>query len=271
MGTYLLCTGPLAAHPYQIEETGLRIWSAEELCYYMYHSTALLHEGFLKDSLIDFIAKELKLPESAERIRRFRDSQADLTVKLVTVLQEFRYYNEEDIRVFQTMMEERKKKSPLARELDRADALFQRKKYQAAVDAYQDILNGKKLPSGSEDLCVSACLHMASAYARLYLFEDAMDCLVQAWHLKGDPAVVEKIYALAAYQNLEVPEEIQQEADSQIKVKAGEQLAEAMRMAELHLPTGKIAAIQSRDSIRREEGMKEYISELRREYRISEG
>ena len=67
----LLCTSGLAKHPYVIPSLNLRIYSGEELSYFIYHNLTLIEENFLNEDLIHFVANELKLPASADRLRRF--------------------------------------------------------------------------------------------------------------------------------------------------------------------------------------------------------
>ena len=61
MGQYLLCQ-KTAQMPYEIEEMGLHIYSAEELCYYIYHNLPMIDDSFINEALIEFIRKDLDMP-----------------------------------------------------------------------------------------------------------------------------------------------------------------------------------------------------------------
>lgn len=66
MGQYLLCQ-KTAQMPYEIEEMGLHIYSAEELCYYIYHNLPMIDDSFINEALIEFIRKDLDMPVLAEK------------------------------------------------------------------------------------------------------------------------------------------------------------------------------------------------------------
>ena len=67
MGRYLLC-GKEAELPFEIEELDLRIYTIEELCYYIYNNLMLIGDDFIGDRLIDFIRNGLSMPEIADKI-----------------------------------------------------------------------------------------------------------------------------------------------------------------------------------------------------------
>ena len=85
MGQYLLCQ-KTAQMPYEIEEMGLHIYSAEELCYYIYHNLPMIDDSFINEALIEFIRKDLDMPVLAEKVSRCFQSSADLDSTLLVLL-----------------------------------------------------------------------------------------------------------------------------------------------------------------------------------------
>lgn len=115
MGQYLLCQ-KTAQMPYEIEEMGLHIYSAEELCYYIYHNLPMIDDSFINEALIEFIRKDLDMPVLAEKVSRCFQSSADLDSTLLVLLRNVGYYTEEEITEFQEMMIRLHRKNPLERD-----------------------------------------------------------------------------------------------------------------------------------------------------------
>ena len=51
MGELLLCHEPMAAEPYLIEESGMHLYSLEELSFYIANNVYLLDGSFMKEEL----------------------------------------------------------------------------------------------------------------------------------------------------------------------------------------------------------------------------
>jgi len=51
----LLCRQEHVTHPYYAEELGLRLSSTQELAYVIYHYPLLVLDGFVRESLLDFM------------------------------------------------------------------------------------------------------------------------------------------------------------------------------------------------------------------------
>ena len=62
MSGYILCHEKKAARPYYIEAVGIRIWTIEELCYYVSSYVWLLDSGFFCEDLCDWVDRQLLMP-----------------------------------------------------------------------------------------------------------------------------------------------------------------------------------------------------------------
>ena len=69
MGELLLCHETIAALPYYIEETGINIYSMEELSYYISGNVYLLDHSFMCESLCTWGEKQMH--PHGRRIVRF--------------------------------------------------------------------------------------------------------------------------------------------------------------------------------------------------------
>ena len=103
MGRYLL-GGKEARLPYEVEELNIRLYTVEELCYYIYHYLPLIDDDFIDERLLKFIRKELDLPEIAEKIERFYISPSDLDTTLLMLLTEVGFFSDQEIMDAQKLL-----------------------------------------------------------------------------------------------------------------------------------------------------------------------
>ena len=66
MGKIILCRGKKADTPLTVLQTGVKLYTAEELCYYIYNNIYLIGQDFIDDNLISFL-DETGEKELAER------------------------------------------------------------------------------------------------------------------------------------------------------------------------------------------------------------
>ena len=51
----MIIGGTIAKLPYEAEELDLRLYTAEELCYYIFHFLPLIGDDFIDDRLMGFL------------------------------------------------------------------------------------------------------------------------------------------------------------------------------------------------------------------------
>lgn len=71
MGKVLLSTGAYAKTPYYLEGLGVRVYSAEELCYVLKEDAFFLDRSIVDRKLIRWIEEELMLPKLAAALYPF--------------------------------------------------------------------------------------------------------------------------------------------------------------------------------------------------------
>ena len=70
MNRYLLCKKRVN-RPYLVQELGLRIYSLEELCYFVYQNLPLIDNEFLETRLYEFIGQDCAMPDTARQMERY--------------------------------------------------------------------------------------------------------------------------------------------------------------------------------------------------------
>ena len=203
MGRLLLC-GKEAENPYEVEELDLRLYTIEELCYYVFHNVPLLRDDFIDERLIGFIRRELQLPDIADKIARFYHSPSDADNTLYMLLSEVGYYSESELQEFQETLAKKRKKNGPERVKDRADSLASQKRYQAAVRVYRTLSDEDRDARVTDEMKCEALEKMADCYGRLCAYREALNCLERAYNETGDERLLKKMYHVCMLSGLEL-------------------------------------------------------------------
>ena len=70
MGSLILCHSKRAKRPYEISRVHMRIYTIEELCYYLCNNLYLIDYTIMNRRLCDWLEDELGLAKMAEDLRR---------------------------------------------------------------------------------------------------------------------------------------------------------------------------------------------------------
>ena len=143
MGKIILCSGSRTTKPYVFPNTGTRIYSIEELCYYIYQHIYFIEEELFTDALLDWIGIELKLKERADKLKQLKQSKADLKNLITVILCSADYYSENEIKGIIKIIDDLSRMTPLKKRSLRASNYFKLYQYVEAAKEYEIILNSK--------------------------------------------------------------------------------------------------------------------------------
>lgn len=82
--------------PYVTPQTDIKLYSAEELCYYIYNNIYLIGQDLIDDNLIQFL-QDAGEGELAARVKKLKESGVPLAQILVTILKSIDYYSVAEI------------------------------------------------------------------------------------------------------------------------------------------------------------------------------
>lgn len=183
MGKLLLCSHGLASAPYYIEPMALNVYSLEELCCYLKQNIDLVDPSFMEEELIRWIDGELKLPALAGKLEKLKDSGR--LIDFIGALMAGCSYctKEETVRIQEALADFENKSEAECRKI-RADRLLSKKRYRASMLEYRKLLAG----SETEGLFAGNIYHnLGTAYAGLFLFEEAAKCYEAAYEKNQNP------------------------------------------------------------------------------------
>ncbi|HHU72886.1 MAG TPA: hypothetical protein GXZ21_12775 [Clostridiales bacterium] len=148
MGNLILCSGERTSRPYVFPSSNFRIYSIEELCYYLYNHVYLIEESLITDSLIDWIGTELKLTERSQKLKNMKEQGADIKTIVTCILCSCDYYNEGEIKDILKVLDTIIGMPLVKRNIIRATEFLKNKKYLESLRAYELILSSE----GATDL-----------------------------------------------------------------------------------------------------------------------
>lgn len=158
MGKTILCTGVITENPFLFPQTNTRLYSMEELCYYVYNNIYSLSVEDFKVELADWLETELKLPVTAEKIRRLLRRGDTLKDIVITILCSADYYSEEEIKALLLVMNKLESCTSLERDKLCADHLLQQRDLKHAEPLYYRILEEAE-ECGCGDAFIGNVLH----------------------------------------------------------------------------------------------------------------
>lgn len=186
MGELLICNESVAAVPYYIEGISWNVYSLEELCYYIEANTYLLEKDFMAEELCEWIDKELKIVTLAEKLRGIMMRNGRLSEFVQVLLLECGYCPKPVIREVVTIIQELEEKSDFECSKIRADRLMEKEKYLSSIYEYKNLLESNEAGAQNKALLGSIWHNLGTAYARLFLFAEAIQCYEKAYKINGN-------------------------------------------------------------------------------------
>ncbi len=190
-----MCVGRYAKRPYCIENLGINVHSAEELCYAFAQNAYMLDASLTREELIKWIEKELGLSELSTILRKKVNGACTLSDYVITILEYVGLFDREILNLVRDMMVNGAGLSFLARKKKQIDRLFTKKRYMAAAKSYE-LLGAECVGKEANReftariLCDAGC-----AYGRLFMYEKAAEKFEEAYKTVNDPVYLQKYLA----------------------------------------------------------------------------
>ena len=141
MGSLILCHKKRAKQPYEISRVHMRIYTIEELCYYICNNLYLIDYTIINRQLCDWIGDELELSGLAETLREELRQNCSMEQFVLTILKESTIYAAADINRIQNILEHLQNQKDVERTKYKADSLQGSGEYETAILVYQSIIN----------------------------------------------------------------------------------------------------------------------------------
>lgn len=199
MKEYQLCRSRTAEHPFYIENIDTNIYTIEELCFYFYRNLCLLDETVLNERLCVWLKDELGMERLGRRLLEKMEMGMEPGGLVLPVLKETGYLRPGEYRRVQEQIARLEVQPQDIRRKIRGDYLVNYGMYSGAVNTYRKILEEKNKGSMGLQFYASVLNNMAAAYARMFLFKEAADCLWQSYGMVRSNAVYRRYLAVLPY------------------------------------------------------------------------
>lgn len=220
MSGYHLCQVRKAVHPYYIESISMNIYTIEELCFYLEHNIYLIDETIMNERLCDWLRDELGLARLYRKLYEQLEKQGSVGSFILPIFKEIGYLSHEEFHALQEQISQIEVQPEDLRKKLKADYLVQYQMYANAIQEYYRILKNRGPGQMGAQFYAAVLNNMAAAYARMFLYEEAADCLWKSYELVRSNEVYHKYLAALSLsmkgedyrrrlQELRVPEELQ--------------------------------------------------------------
>lgn len=187
MENVILCSGRYAQTPYFLEDEKLRIYSIEELCYFLYKNAYLIRDDFFSQDLLKWIDTELGLKEWSMQLQSLQQQEnrnggeKGILQSIAFLFQASGFYGEEEISQVRAILQDSSHLSVLERRKIRADVHYRKKRYVKAAAEYEQILT----ETGDDQIRFRAKLYhnLGVCSAAMFFYDKAADYFLKAFHL----------------------------------------------------------------------------------------
>ncbi|MBQ7534857.1 MAG: hypothetical protein IJT43_04475 [Stomatobaculum sp.] len=193
----VLCSSTEPEKGLRIEELGVRICSAEELCYCITKHPLLFMDGFAGEPMLRFLedgAGERLLAAELRQLKENRVRDDDLLLKLLELSG---YLTGPELGEFRGKLLSFRQLSAPEYLKEKADEMFRLRRFGKAVAIYDRILAGEEEKALSLRLKGTVLVRKGSACANLFLFEKAFRAYSEAWDLLHEQEILKKIWFLS--------------------------------------------------------------------------
>ena len=202
MGELLLCNESIAAMPFYLEDISVNVYSIEELDYYILNNTFLLDHDFMSHELCTWIENQAKMPRLARNLRTIISTNGKLSAFVGEILDATGYCTAVEKKQLHDALCELEEKTDFECSKLRADRLMESGKYLSCIFEYNRLLKSDAAREAESVVCGNIYNNLATAYAKLFLFDTAAELYKKAYLLnKNRQSLWSCLYALKCIDN----------------------------------------------------------------------
>ena len=185
MGKIYQCVGRYAGTPFIVKNTYIRLYSIEELCFYICHNAELIDEDFATKELIEWITDECCLPELANKLKLVLKQSIRSEAFAEVILSYCHYADENEIKETARVIKAGHSFDITKREEIRADYFIKSGRYALAFKTCEQLLGD---PPNTENVNLMTKVHfnLGVIYAKLFFFKEAAEQFKIAYDMSGD-------------------------------------------------------------------------------------
>lgn len=184
MGNIILCVGKYAKNPYLIKKSSLKLYSIEELCYFLCENLVFLDKDIMDKELVSWLGTECGLEELAKKLSLCLKKKATLNIFVITILEGAYYCTAKELKEVDKQLSESADLNSFEKRKGKMDYYLKNGKYLTALRGYEQL----RLELGDDDLFLTSKIshNIGVLHAKNYNFECAADNFKEAYELAGN-------------------------------------------------------------------------------------
>ncbi len=195
------CT-KMAKEPFYIKKLDKRIYSLEEINFFIYNNINLIYQEFFSDELISFIEKDLERADIARGLRIIKDNKGTVKELISFLLKESHYYSPNELARIANYVVNIDNMTEAERLKIQADGFYEKGQYESALRIYFDILNMMdEEKTLSEAFFGGIAYSIGTIYAKLFMCKNANSYFSKAYELYPDTSYAKACVYMALINN----------------------------------------------------------------------
>lgn len=183
MGRAIVCETQIAKKPYVFPDSRQKIYSYEELCYFICSYPALFQFEFVTEEFILWIKQEIKAEKLQESLRELYQKQASSRAMVLVILESYSYCSVAQVRAVIEKLDLWGLQEWWKQKKHYADSLYQVGRYRLAKKWYDRLL--MELGEAEENSVVLGAIwnNRASCLARDMQYQEAAESFQKSYEL----------------------------------------------------------------------------------------
>jgi tetratricopeptide (TPR) repeat protein len=181
MGKLIQCSSVIAGEPYCFPMTKTKVYSIEEVCYYIRNNIYMMQEEVFDREFARWIRQELGMEVTADKLDQMRQDHNNLKDIVVTLCCSCDYYTESEINTLIEIMDETQNLPLAKRQEIKAESFMKSGRLEKARQEYESILKSTEMLEGSSQDYGRVYHNLGVVCARMGEFRQAISSFRKAY------------------------------------------------------------------------------------------
>ncbi|MBE5937868.1 MAG: hypothetical protein E7265_07540 [Lachnospiraceae bacterium] len=197
MGRLILCAADVAKEPYTMPVSGVKVYSIEELCYYLYQNIYEITPDYFDEKLVLWLNHQLGMKVIAEKLETLLEIDGSLKDIVISILCSCDYYSEDEIKALLGVLTEIEHLPYHGKQKQKADMYLRYGRYVLAKKEYDKLLGSGYSVNLTPTEYGNILHNRAMASFFLGMYEEALIDMKDAYARNNDSRTLQQyLYAL---------------------------------------------------------------------------
>nr|WP_294466523.1 hypothetical protein [uncultured Sellimonas sp.] len=209
MGSLILCHNKKASQPYKITRIHRKIYTIEELCYYLCNNLYLIDYTIMNEKICKWLYSELDMRDLAGELLELIQKNGTIEQFVLRILEYAKIYSGPEMEHIRNVLDRLKDQKEIERRKYKADNLLESGEYESAILVYLSILQDERDETVGDRFYGKVYGCLGAAYGRELLYEQAAAMYKQAYDICGDETMLTAyLYACSRFMQEEEYEKL---------------------------------------------------------------